>query len=117
MKMKRQIVAGFVVAAAVGLTAGCHPSAPAEPKTVKVAVTDAGFVPAEVVVRKGQPLVMLVTRKTAATCATEIVIPDANVREDLPLNREVRIAFTPERKGALRYSCAMDMIAGSVKVQ
>ena len=116
--MTRKIVAGTIVAAAVALAAGCQTSPPPpEARTVKLEVTDAGFVPAEVQVRSGQPVVLLVTRKTEATCAKEIVIEDANVRQDLPLNQEVRVAFTTEKKGTLKYACGMDMITGSLGVQ
>lgn len=106
-----------IVMAAVVLAAGCQSSAPSEPKTVKVEVTDAGFVPAQVEARTGQPVVLLVTRKTEATCAKEIVIEGANIRQELPLNQEVRVAFTPEKKGDLKYACGMDMITGTLKVQ
>lgn len=118
--MNRNILAGLVVAAAIGAAlgaTGCQRSTSAEPKTVALAVTDAGFVPAQVEVRKGQPVVLLVTRTTDATCAREIVIPGAHVRQELPLNQEVRVSFTPDKKGDLRYACGMDMIAGTLKVQ
>lgn len=115
--MNRNLVLVLVALAAVVLAAGCQRAATSGAQTVKVAVTDAGFVPAQLTVRSGQPVVLLVTRTTDATCAKEIVIPDEHIRHALPLNQEVRLTFTPEKKGDLRYVCGMDMVAGSIKVQ
>jgi plastocyanin domain-containing protein len=115
--MKSTILAGLVVTGLFLLVTGCQRAEPKGPQTVSVAVTDAGFVPAEIAVKKGEPVVFLVTRTTDATCAKEIVIPGAHVRKALPLNQEVRITFTPEKKGDLRYVCGMDMVSGTFKVQ
>jgi len=115
--MRTIIVAGLVVIGSIAAVAGCQKSSPAGPQTVKVAVTDAGFVPAEVDVRSGQPVVLLVTRTTDETCAKEIVIADEHIRRALPLNREVAIAFTPEKKGEIRYVCGMGMVAGTMRVE
>jgi plastocyanin domain-containing protein len=95
---------------------GCAPKA-AGPRTIAIAVTEQGFVPAEITLRAGEPVTLLVTRKTDATCAKEIVIGDGKIRHDLPLNQEVRIPFTPDRTGDVRYACGMDMIAGTMKVE
>jgi len=99
------------------VAAGCQSSAKTRPRTVTITVTDTGFVPAEVKVKQGQPVELLVTRTVEQTCAKEIVIPDANIREALPLNQEVRVTFTPQKRGELRYACGMDMIAGTLRVQ
>lgn len=113
--MRRTLV--LAALAAILLAAGCQRAASPGPQTVKVAVTDAGFVPAEVRVQSGRPVVFLVTRTTDATCAKEIVIPEEHIRRALPLNQQVRLTFTPEKKGDLRYVCGMDMVAGSIKVR
>ncbi|MGE5179545.1 MAG: cupredoxin domain-containing protein [Bacteroidota bacterium] len=115
--MKRIALASLGIVALVALAAGCQRASQAGPQTVKVAVTDAGFVPAEVKVHSGAPVVLLVTRTTDQTCAKEIVIPDQHIRKALPLNQQVEITFTPERKGDLRYVCGMDMVSGMFKVQ
>jgi len=115
--MKTVIVAGLVVIGSITAVAGCQKSSPAGPQTVKVAVTDAGFVPAQVDVRRGQPVVLLVTRTTDETCAKEIVIADEHIQRELPLNQEIRIAFTPEKQGEIRYACGMGMVAGTLKVE
>ena len=115
--MKTIIAAGLVVIGSITAMAGCQNSSPAGPRTVKVAVTDAGFVPAQVDVRRGQPVVLLVTRTTDETCAKEIVIPDQHIRKALPLNQPVAISFTPEKRGAIKYACGMEMVSGTLRVQ
>jgi plastocyanin domain-containing protein len=113
--MKTIIMAGLVVIGSITAVAGCQKSS--GPQTVKVAVTDAGFVPAQVDVRRGQPVVLLVTRTTDETCAKEIVIPDQHIRKALPLNQPVAISFTPEKRGAIKYACGMEMVSGTLRVQ
>jgi len=86
-------------------------------QVIELAVTSDGFVPAEITVHAGQPVKLLVTRKTERTCATEIVIRDLGINQALPLNQAVEVAFTPTSSGTMRYACGMDMIAGKLIVQ
>lgn len=84
---------------------------------VKLTVTEDGFVPAEVRVKKGQPVQLEVTRLTNRTCATEIVMKDFGVNQPLPLGKVVSVTVTPKGPGAYRFACAMDMIAGTLRVE
>jgi plastocyanin domain-containing protein len=86
-------------------------------RIVEMAVTEDGFVPAEVKVKKGEPLQLVITRKTDRTCATEIVIKDYGIDLKLPLNKAVTVAFTPTKEGNVRYACGMDMISGVLVVE
>lgn len=86
-------------------------------RTVEIAVTSDGFVPPEIRARRGQPLKLVVTRKTERTCATEIVMKDFGVNRPLPLNQPVVVTITPKKAGEYRYACGMDMIAGVLKVE
>jgi len=89
----------------------------AKSQRVDMKVTSEGFVPAEVKVKKGHPVELVVTRTTDRTCAKQIVIKDAGISQDLPLDRAVTVAFTPGKSGKLRYACSMDMIAGVLLVE
>ena len=87
-------------------------------KTVTMTVTSKGFEPAAVEVKKGEPVTLVVTRKTDKTCATDIVIDEVGIKQPLPLDTPVKVTFTPTRSGELRYGCAMDkMVGGVLKVQ
>lgn len=87
---------------------------PAGPATIAISVTEDGFVPANVEVRAGEPVTLVVTRKTTKTCATEFVMKEHNINQPLPLDQPVEIRFTPAAAGDLHYACAMDMIKGVV---
>ncbi len=84
---------------------------------VRLSVTKNGFEPAVVTVRAGQPVVLLVTRKTDRTCATELVLKAYDINEKLPLNKTVSIRFTPRQSGTLQYACGMDMYKGKIVVK
>jgi plastocyanin domain-containing protein len=45
-----------------------------------------------------------------------LVVKDAGVRKDLPLNQPVTIELTPEKGGEIRYACGMDMVSGVLAV-
>lgn len=110
-----------ILALAVTLLAGVAPvnaaPAPKGEKRVVLTVTKNGFEPASVRLKAGQPVRLVVTRRVERTCATDIVLKDYGIRRPLPLNKPVEVSFTPKKAGAVRYACAMDMIAGSLVVE
>ena len=91
-------------------------AAGAAARTIEIAVTANGFEPSRVKVTEGEPLTLVVTRRTDETCAKEIVIPDAKIKAELPLNKPVRVGFTPKRTGEITYACGMNMITGVIEV-
>ena len=99
------------------LVVGCSSADAAREQRVKIAVTEKGFVPAVVTVQSGRPVTLLVMRRTARTCATELVLKTHGINEKLPLGKTVVIRFTPEQPGTLDYACAMDMYHGKIVVR
>jgi plastocyanin domain-containing protein len=83
-------------------------------QVIELSVTKAGFVPAQIKVKVGRPVKLMVTRKIEQTCAKDIVIKDYGIQQPLPLNQTVEVAFTPIKAGSSRFACAMDMIAGTI---
>jgi plastocyanin domain-containing protein len=86
-------------------------------RTLALSVTEEGFIPAGIKIKKGEAVNLVVTRRTDATCATQINIPDYRVSKDLPLNVPVVIALTPKAAGDIRYSCGMGMLHGVLTVE
>lgn len=86
-------------------------------RTVEVTVTSKGFEPANVQVKAGHPVRLVVTRRTDKTCAKEIIMDDLGIHQPLPLDTPVTVEFTPSESGTLRYACAMDHISGLVTIQ
>ena len=100
--------------ASLTLLAGCGASGPSE---IQVTVTDNGFEPKNVVIKKGQEAVLVMTRKSQNTCATEAVFTETGKKYDLPLNQPVRIDLTGASPGTLHYACGMDMEHGTVVIE
>jgi len=99
--------------ALAALLAACSSDA----RPVKITVTRNGFEPPTVPARAGTPLTLVITRTTDQTCATELVLPEADLNVPLPLGQPVTVTFTPRKAGKLRYSCAMHMFFGEIDVR
>jgi plastocyanin domain-containing protein len=116
MKLSALLLAPAVLLGA-SVATPAHAAAKAKAQTVAIAVTSDGFVPAEVKVKRGQPVKLVVTRQVERTCATEIVMKDFGVNQPLPLGKPVTVTVTPKKAGAYRFACGMDMIAGVLQVE
>jgi plastocyanin domain-containing protein len=108
--MSVAILSAFLVLAAADAKS-------ADARKVELSVTENGFEPDNVTVKKGEPVHLVVTRKTDKTCATEIDIKDLGIKKELPLNKAVAIDFTPQKTGEIKYVCGMDMLGGKLVVQ
>ena len=86
-------------------------------QTASVAVTEKGYEPASLDLKKGVPARLTFTRKTDSTCGTEVVLPDYKINQKLPLNKPVVVSFTPEKSGTFAFTCGMNMLKGQVVVK
>ena len=93
------------------------PASTADTQTANVRVSDAGFEPAMITLRKGVPARLTFTRVSDKTCATEVVFPDYGIKKALPLNQGVVIEFTPQKAGDVAFACGMGMLKGMLMVQ
>jgi plastocyanin domain-containing protein len=99
--------------------AGARAPATSTAHRVEIKVTDAGFEPRQVKVKRGQPTTLAFTRVTDRTCITAIDIPAEGVKGlALPLNRTVTLTITPARRGIESFHCsAMGMGNGKLIVE
>ena len=111
---KLSVAALSLFGAARAGTAADKPPAAKEPRTIQIAVTENGFEPTPIALKKGEPVKLVITRKTDVTCAKTVVFDDPKVRKELPLNKPVEIAFTPTTTGDLKYGCSMGKMVGGV---
>ncbi len=105
--------------------AGMDRAAPAAPKkaaarhaaarTIEVRVTGE-FSPAEIHVKKGEKVNLVFTRTTDRTCATSVHFRELGLDRELPLDKPVTVALKPAQAGKYRFSCGMDMVAGTLVV-
>ena len=86
---------------------------------LEVAITDKGFEPDKLEVKKGQPVELVFTRKTDKTCIKEVILDTgtAKIQKPLPLNKPVVIKTKFTKAGDLKYACNMNMFSGTVTVQ
>lgn len=96
---------------------GAQPTLAADSKVIDLQVTEKGFEPSTIDVKPGTSVTLKVTRKTDATCATQIKIPSKKITKDLPLNKPVSIDIGKLEKGEIRFGCGMDMITGQIFVR
>ena len=87
-----------------------------EARTVEIKVTEKGYEPSPITVKKGEPLRLRITRVTDETCAKDIIIPDNEIELQLPLNKSVDLEFTPKKSGKLKYGCSMGMMIAGVLI-
>ncbi len=86
---------------------------------LQVAVTDKGFEPDKLEVKKGQPVELVFTRTTDQTCIKEVILDtgSAKIQKPLPLNKPVTFKTKFAKAGDLKYACNMNMFSGTIKVQ
>ena len=110
-----RVLAVVMLVGAVGLAQAAEPK---KERRIEISVTDDGFEPTPIKVKKGEALKLVVTRKTDATCAKQIVLDEGKINAELPLNKPVEVSFTPTKAGQIKYGCAMGkMIAGVLIVE
>jgi plastocyanin domain-containing protein len=87
---------------------------------IDISVTEKGFAPDAIKVKKGEHVTLAFTRKTDKTCAKKVIVQlgdGQKVEKKLPLNETVIIEATFAKAGELRYGCSMDMITGVITVE
>jgi plastocyanin domain-containing protein len=116
MRTQLRLTSRALLPLCLALASACTAGAEEGPlgNRVQMTITDKGFEPQNIRVKKGEPVILTITRKTDATCATEIVIDDPKVNTKLPLNQAVTVTFTPQKSGKLKYGCAMNKMIGGV---
>jgi EmrB/QacA subfamily drug resistance transporter len=87
---------------------------------IEITVTEDGFTPDRIAVKKDQPVTLAFTRTTNRTCAKEVVLQlgdGRTVEKALPLGATVAVDVRFAKAGELRYGCSMDMITGAITVE
>ncbi|MEO6723929.1 MAG: efflux RND transporter periplasmic adaptor subunit [Blastocatellia bacterium] len=92
-------------------------SSKAKTQTVNVLLTEKGFEPDSIKLRKGVPTRVTFTRKVEVSCGTEVVIPDYGIKRELPFNQPVVAEFTPDKTGEIKFACGMDMLKGKLIIR
>ncbi len=79
-------------------------------------VVSGGYDPDLIVARKGVPLKLVFDRRENSPCSDEVVLPEFEVRRELPAFQKTEIAVLPKRVGEFPFSCGMNMLHGKIRV-
>ncbi|HET7099412.1 MAG TPA: cupredoxin domain-containing protein [Patescibacteria group bacterium] len=80
-------------------------------------LVDGGYKPENIKIKNGQTTKLIFKRTDPNSCLEEIIIPDFKVKEYLPLNKNVEITLTPDKKGTFQTHCGMGMFHGKIVVE
>jgi len=75
-----------------------------------------GYTPSRVEAVAGLPLRITFDRRESGDCSSRVVFPDLGITRALPANSKTDIDLLPEQVGEYGFSCAMNMIHGSLNV-
>jgi RND family efflux transporter MFP subunit len=93
------------------------PEPEAREQSLRIAVSEKGFEPAVIRLKRGVLARLTFVRKIEVTCATEVVIEEFSIRRELPFNEPVVVKLTPEKAGEFTFSCGMNMVSGKIIVR
>jgi cobalt-zinc-cadmium efflux system membrane fusion protein len=118
-----QSTAPASAASSESATAGVNPAqaesrgSQAGVQAVTVKVTDKGFQPDRIELKRGVPARLTFVREVEETCATSVAIPEFNIKQDLPFKEPVVVEFTPAKAGVFEFICGMKMLSGKIVVR
>ncbi|MEP7021333.1 MAG: cupredoxin domain-containing protein, partial [Pseudonocardiales bacterium] len=75
-----------------------------------------GYTPARIEAVAGLPLRITFDRRESGDCSSRVVFPDLGINRALPANAKTDVEVVPDRVGEFAFSCAMNMIHGSLIV-
>lgn len=81
-----------------------------------ITVTDDGFTPNQITVKRGAKTTLRFTRTSDKTCATSVVFPELNIDKPLPLNQSVDVDVPTEQARTLTFQCGMGMYKSKVVI-
>ena len=90
---------------------------PGKVQSATITLTDKGYQPTSLKLRRGVLVRVTFIRKIEETCGKAIALPEYDIRRDLPLNESVVVAFTPNKTGEFNFTCGMGMLRRTLIVQ
>lgn len=80
-------------------------------------VVNGGYKPSVIKIKKGKTITINIKRSDPNSCLEEIILSDFGIKKYLPLNKEVQIEITPQKKGEFPFHCGMNMYHGKIIVE
>jgi plastocyanin domain-containing protein len=79
-------------------------------------IVDGGYKPQLISLKVGKPTELTFIRKDPSSCLEEVIMPDFNINERLPVNKPFKVTIQPDAKGSFTYTCGMRMFSGTIEV-
>ena len=89
----------------------------APPGATLIKVSSAGYEPARIPAKAGQPMKLAFFRVDAQNCGRLVKFPALGIERELPVGQTVVIELTPRKTGPFAFSCGMNMMHGELLVQ
>ena len=84
----------------------------------EVAITvKGGYSPDVIEVEAGKPVQLSFYRDEENSCSEELLMPDFNVRRDLPAFKTTLVELLPQQAGRFEFTCGMSMLRGTLVVK
>lgn len=80
-------------------------------------IVKGGYSPDVIEVAKNQPVQLNFYRDETSSCSEEILLPDFQVRRELPAFQTTTIELLPRQAGRFEFTCGMHMLRGSLVVK
>jgi len=75
-----------------------------------------GYTPARIEAVAGVPLQITFDRQESGDCTSRVVFPDLGISRALPAFEQTVVELLPDRVGEFGFSCAMNMVHGTLNV-
>lgn len=91
---------------------------PSPPRIIKIEVTNSGYSPKQIEMKKGETIKLVVVRKTDSPCLKQIQFPTFGIKAtDLPKGKPVEFVLKSDKEGSFSFACGMNMMKGTVLVK
>ena len=84
---------------------------------VSIKVSDSGYDPSTIKVKKGIPVEVELVDDNIRGCARVFVVPKLNIRKVIYFGKENSFTFNPEKVGKINFTCSMGMYYGEFIVE
>jgi len=92
------------------------PVAVGEQQVIEMRVTNSGFVPATLKIKRGVSVKWVIKGDQITGCTNKIIVPSLNISKPLK-NGDNIVEFTPTETGTIPFSCWMGMVKGKFIVE
>ena len=111
------VLSAFIPAAAQEAQAVHAGQKDRDTQSVAVEITEQGYQPESLKLKRDVPARITFTRRTDKTCVREIMIQEYDIKRGLPLDQPVVVEFTPRKSGEFTFACGMNMLRGKLIVR